>query len=169
MSTKEEDIHKFFERNPDFILNDDYKKAHSKLTLSRDGSELIPDFVLEPVDQEKFCDLLEIKSTFQKVFVIKKNRVRFSSAVYEACAQLRTYSLFFDDERNRYKVFNKHGVNIYKPRMFLIIGRKGKTNQIDAINASLDLPYVTIRSYDDVLSMAANKLNKIGYRIKSRD
>ncbi len=59
--SKEKDIQEFFERNPDFILNDEYKRAHPHLTLTKEGgTSLIPDFVLEPVDQNSLCDLLEL-------------------------------------------------------------------------------------------------------------
>ena len=59
---KEKDFQTFFERNPDFILNDEYKKAHPHIVLMKeDGDSLVPDFVLEPIDQNALSDLLELK------------------------------------------------------------------------------------------------------------
>nr|WP_083927849.1 cold-shock protein [Desulfobacter curvatus] len=44
---REQDLHDFFEQNPDFILTDDYQRAHSKIVLeSETDDKLIPDFVL---------------------------------------------------------------------------------------------------------------------------
>jgi hypothetical protein len=45
------DFQRFFERNPEFLLGDSYKNAHPHIVLSSEAGSLIPDFVLEPVDQ----------------------------------------------------------------------------------------------------------------------
>jgi hypothetical protein len=75
---REEDCQAFFERNPDFILNDDYKQAHPHLALATShGEELIPDFVLEPIDQTALCDRLELKLPSAQAFVLKKKQNAF--------------------------------------------------------------------------------------------
>jgi len=97
---REEWLQNFFERNPDFILNDEYKNAHSHVVLAdQAGKSLVPDFILEPMDQAGICDLLELKLPATPIFNLKARRIRFSAAVMEACAQLREYSMFFDDEK----------------------------------------------------------------------
>jgi CspA family cold shock protein len=98
---READLHDFFERHPDFILNDDYRAAHSKVVLESDEGPLIPDFLLEPATSNLLCDLLELKLPDVSIDVTKPRRVRFSAAVAEACAQLRTYRDFFEETRNR--------------------------------------------------------------------
>ena len=63
---KESDFQNFFERNRDFILNDDYKEAHPHVVLSRNTKEcLIPDFVLEPIQQgaEFFANVVYERTT----------------------------------------------------------------------------------------------------------
>lgn len=93
---KEKEFQDFFERNSSFIINDDYKRAHPHVVLTRDnGESLIPDFVLEPIGENSLSDLLELKLPSAPVFVLQKSRMRFSAAVLEACAQLREYSAFF--------------------------------------------------------------------------
>jgi hypothetical protein len=78
-STKEQALHEFFERNPDFILNTEYRRARSKIVLINENEKgLIPDFVLEPVNTDALCDLLELKLPTQKVFILKQSRTRFS-------------------------------------------------------------------------------------------
>lgn len=150
---KEADLQDFFERNPDFIKNDEYKKAHPHIALSSDAAHpLIPDFVLEPVDQARLCDLLELKLPSAQIFVLKENRQRFSAAVAEACAQLREYSLYFDEEKNRRFIEDTYGLTAYKPRMFVIIGRKGSVNPIQLRRMEMDAPGLNLRTYDDVLT-----------------
>jgi len=158
---RERDIQNFFERNPDFIINDEYKQAHGHVVLINSKSErLIPDFVLEPIDQTKLCDLLELKPPSARIVVLKKNRMRFSSAVLEACAQLRTYSRYFNDQNNR-NAFEKSyaGLRAFKPKMFVIIGRQGNIDPITIRDIQTDLPNLILRSYDEVLARMKWKLD----------
>ena len=158
-NTKEADIQDFFERNPDFIKNDEYRQAHAKIVLTREEAEpLKPDFVLEPIDQSRLCDLLELKLPSAQIFVLKARRQRFSADVFEACAQLREYALYFDEERNRRFVKEKYGLAAYKPRMFVIIGRRGSLSPIQLRNVELDAPGLTLRTYDDIAARMKAKV-----------
>jgi hypothetical protein len=155
---KEQDFQEFFERNPNFILNDEYRRAHSHLVLAQSSrGPLIPDFVLEPHNQKALCDLLEIKLPSAKIYRLQKNRPRFSSAVMEACAQLREYSLFFDEERNRKSIYDKYALRAFKPKMFVIIGRRGKMDPIEVRKMESDIPNVNIRTYDDLIERVRAK------------
>jgi cold shock CspA family protein len=153
-NVREEDCQAFFEKNPDFILNGEYREAHPQLVLENIlGQQLIPDFVLEPVDQNALCDLLELKLPSTQVFVLKKNRVRFSAAVLEACAQLRTYDRYFDQENNRNKFENTYpGLRAFKPKMFVIIGRQGRVDPFTKRDIQADLPNLMLRTYDEILA-----------------
>lgn len=153
---KEKDFQDFFERHRDFILNDEYKDAHPHIVLSNnEDKHLIPDFVLEPIDSSSLCDLLELKLPSVNIFVLKKNRPHYSAAVMEACAQLRIYSEFFDEENNRIAFQNTHpGLQAYKPKMFVIIGRRGEIDPFTRRGVESDLPNITLRTYDEVLSRA---------------
>jgi hypothetical protein len=150
---RESDFQSFFERQPNFLLNDEYREAHPQLVLScHDGSVLKPDFVLEPVDQYSFCDLLELKLPSAQLFVLKRNRPRFSAAVYEAAAQLREYSKFFEQEQNRTRFESAHPrLKLYKPRMFVIIGRRSTANPLLQREIQSELPNLILRSYDEIL------------------
>lgn len=165
----EQDFHEFFERNPQFILTDEYEAAHPKIVLTTDsGERMIPDFVLEPLDQSSLCDLLELKKPSASVFVLKKSRMRFSAAVMEACAQLREYSAYFDEERHRKAIQEKYGLLLYKPRMFVILGRKGKVSPIEIRRVEEDLPRLALRTYDDLILRAKAKIDRIkrgGFRV----
>lgn len=162
----ENDFQHFFERHPDFILNDDYREAHPHLILENaEGNCLIPDFILQPVNQSALCDLLELKLPSTEVFVMKKNRPRYSAAVYEAAAQLREYSRYFDEETNRAKFRDNYPLlNVYRPRMFVIIGRQGAENPTVARAIEAGMPDIYLRTYDDVLKRAKWKLGRMKAR-----
>jgi hypothetical protein len=69
-----------------------------------DEGDLIPDFLLQPFNSPRFCDVLDIKTPAASVMVLQKNRERFSSAVWDGVAQLRRYAEYFDDPRLRHRV-----------------------------------------------------------------
>jgi cold shock CspA family protein len=160
-NAKEKDFQDFFERHRDFILNDEYKDARSHVVLSSDeGKRLIPDFVLEPIDQSSLCDLLELKLPSVKIFILKENRMHYSAAVAEACAQLRMYSEFFDEEKNRITFEKTYpGLRAYKPKMFVIIGRQGKVDPLIRRSIESDMPNLILRTYDEVLNRAKWKVD----------
>ncbi len=160
--TKENDFQNFFEKYPKLIINDEYKRAHPHILLTRtDGEILIPDFLLEPLDQSSLCDLLELKLPSSQIFVMQKRRIRFSSAVFEACSQLRTYSQFFDEERNRKDIQERYGLLAYKPKMLVIIGRRGNISPIELRQMELDVPNLVLRTYDDLITRAKARLNTV--------
>lgn len=115
----------FFERHPEFILTEEHRVAHPHVVLESDlhKGRLIPDFVLEPLNPGALSDILEVKLPSAPLYVQKANRARFSAAVNEACAQLREYSAFFDRDENREKIAMRYGLQLYRPNLFLIIGR----------------------------------------------
>lgn len=162
-SGREADFQDFFERNPDFILNDEYRQAHPHVVLSRDdGEKLIPDFILEPVEQSSLCDLLELKLPSTGIFVLKKNRARYSAAVFEAAAQLREYSRFFDEEENRKRFQQTYqGLRAFRPRMFVIIGRQGNEDPIIKRSIQTEFPGLVLRTYDEVLERMKWKAEKM--------
>lgn len=165
--SKESDFQDFFERYPSFILPAEYKHAHAHITLAQEGSSsLIPDFILEPSDQGSLCDLLELKLPKHGVYVGTDNRKRFSSAIAEAAAQLREYRKFFDDTRNRNRVQDAYGLLSYKPKMFLVIGRRSQIDPMTARDIQMDAPDLVLRTYDEVLGRAKSVLSgmtRIGF------
>lgn len=153
-STREEDIHRFLEKNPSFVLGENYRKLHSKVLLEReDDGPLIPDFVLQPFDQE-LCDLLELKLPGEPVIVGSDNRRRFSSAVLSAVAQLRTYRDYFEDRGNREGILAKYGINAYRPRMSVIIGRLPTLNPLEYRRVADAHKDVRIVTYDELIARA---------------
>jgi cold shock CspA family protein len=144
----------FFERHPEFLLTEEHRAAHPHLVLESDRHKgrLIPDFILEPLKQGALSDILEVKLPSAALYVRKTNRARFSAAVSEACAQLREYSAFFDRGENRDKIASRYGLQLYRPSLFLIIGRTTGICPIleRRIQSDIGLP-LHLRTYDDVM------------------
>lgn len=158
-NSKEKDFQDFFDRHRNLILNDEYKDAHPHIALTKDdGESFIPDFILEPIHEGSLCDLLELKLPSAQIFVMKKKRMRFSAAVLEASAQLREYREFFNEEKNRRKIQEDHGLLAFKPKMFVIIGRRGDVNPIDVRKIESDFPNLNLRTYDDVITRTKAKV-----------
>lgn len=160
---REETLHDFFERYPEFILMDQYKALHSKIALESESSGiLVPDFVLEPIGQNNLCDLLELKLPTARVEVLQDRRERFAAAVLEACAQLRTYRDYFDEQANRDRFRERYGLEAFRPRMYVIIGRRGATDALEWRRIEDDLPMLNVKTYDDILERAKHMLAQFG-------
>src|SRR5205085_11808069 len=87
---------------------------------------------------------------------------RYSASVFEACAQLRTYAEFFDDPRNRDRVRERHGLDAFRPRLFLLLGRRGQLSPLDRRRADADIgERVTLKTYDDILDRVKNRLSRM--------
>lgn len=96
---------------------------------------------------------------------MKKNRPRYSAAVCEAAAQQREYGRYFDEETNRAKFRDKYPLlSVYRPRMFVIIGRQGQERPIAARAVEADMPDIDLRTYDDVLNRNKWKLERMKTR-----
>ncbi|WP_346428947.1 Shedu anti-phage system protein SduA domain-containing protein [Streptomyces sp. WAC 01529] len=161
MHTKERDLQSFFERNPEFLCGDTYEEARPHVVLKRDNDgPLIPDFALKPNNSNALCDLLELKLPKTKLLRVSKNRVRVSSAIMEASAQLREYQAYFEDCDKRAAVENSYGLRFFRPRMMVLIGKRSGYRAIDLRNAESDLPNLSIVTYDDVLERARSRIRK---------
>jgi anti-sigma B factor antagonist len=152
--TSEEDIHRFLETHPEFLLARDYTRFYSKVLLERETQgPLIPDFLLQPFDTE-LCDLLELKLPNEPVVVGHKNRKRFSGAVHTAAAQLRTYGDYFEDKRSREEIQRRYGIKAYRPRMTVVIGRTSDIDPIEYRRIATAQSDLKVMTYDDLLTRA---------------
>jgi hypothetical protein len=159
--TKEHHLHGFFERNPEFLCGDNYEEARSHIVLQRDtDGPLIPDFALKPTHADALCDLLELKLPKAKLIRVSKNRVRLSSAIMEACAQLREYKAYFDDHEKRAAIERTYGLRFFRPRMIVLIGKRSEYDPADLRNAEGDVPTLSIVTYDDIVERARARLRK---------
>jgi cold shock CspA family protein len=151
----------FLASHPHFLTGDDYASASSHIVLEREhDGPLIPDFVLKPHDPEGLADLVELKLPSAKLLIEKQNRVRLSAAVFEACAQLRAYSDYFESEDRRLAVADRFGIKVFRPRLYIVIGRRGKYDPAQFRAAERDLQSFTVRTYDDLIERARARLGR---------
>jgi hypothetical protein len=109
--------------------------------------------MLQPFDDD-LCDLLELKLPHEPIVVGRANRKRFSSAVQEAVAQLRTYRDYFDDRSRREEIQRRYGIRAYRPRMAVVIGRLTAMDPIEYRRIADGQKEVRIMTYDDLLKRA---------------
>lgn len=158
-SAKEEDFQRFFEIHPYFFRMWDYRDIYPHVYLTReDGGPLIPDFILVNPEMHKAM-LLELKMPSTKVVTRKPNRVRFSSAIEEAKSQLLEYKDWFDDSYNRTKLKERVGMEIYRPRMGVIIGSDQEFRSVIERQKLADrYSDIEVVTYDDIVEFAQRRL-----------
>lgn len=157
-SASESDFQSFFKVNQEFLSGLDYKTIHPQLVLyNNEGSDLIPDFMLEPMSS-KFCDLLELKLPYQSLVTRLHNesRMRFKASVNEAIAQLNEYRRYFESKENRKAFHELYGLEAYNPKMILVVGRSHHfMSDLQRRELQSLLPKdMEIWTYDDLLSRA---------------
>jgi hypothetical protein len=150
----EQDLQSFFEEHPHLLAGTSYDRVvpHPVLTRDEDGP-LIPDFMLEPIDQE-FADIVELKRPGVQLVAGSKNRARISRHITEALAQVREYRAYFDDQARREAVMKKYGIQAYRPAAAIVIGRDPGQGQDPLQLRRLwdDLPgFVKLLTYDALL------------------
>ena len=157
--TREDELQKFFEAHPQFFRMWDYRDVYPHVFLTREEQgPLIPDFVLVDPELQKAL-LLELKLPNSRIVTRKPNRIRFSSAVDEARAQLLEYRDWFDDSGNRAKLKDRFGFEIYQPRMGVLIGSSYDfRTAVERQKLSARYSDIEVVTYDDILTHAQRRL-----------
>ena len=155
----EHEFQRFFEKYPEFLLAlGHYGRIHPQLILHQDdGGALIPDFFLERMDSD-FCDICDLKKTSVNLVRQQSHRARFRDIVMEAIAQLTVYRDWFEDVEHRRTFRGKYGLEAFRPRVVLIIGRtQSYFGEVQRIRLEDALPsWVQLRTYDDIVVAARN-------------
>lgn len=157
--TKESDLQRFFEKHPHFMRKWEFRDIYPQVYLTReDDGPLIPDFLLiDPVLQQAM--VVDLKLPQERVVVGTKNRIRFSSAVEKARAQLLLYRDWFENKRNRQQIQERFGVEIYRPRIGVLIGRRTEfKSEFERQLLASRIPDVEVYTYDDIVTYAERRL-----------
>lgn len=130
------------------------KALHTEVSCEWQGVNLKaikPDFFV--VGPDGFADIVEFKlpELNGNTVVGRDNRGTFSAQINSYIAQTRVYRDYFDDPRNREYIENRHGFKVYKPRRFLIIGRRWHFNNSEWRAIAADYHELTIMTYDDLI------------------
>lgn len=157
--TTKDEIRSFLLDNPGIILGGEYKAAHPQILLRRDGRRpLQPDFVLEPISGE-LADIIDIEPAQHDAVVEVDGVAALTDVVTQACARLREYRDHFEEERHRVEIEDEHGIRVFRPRMFVVIGRAGRADALTQRRLETQMDDVTLRSWDDVLKVARERLD----------
>jgi hypothetical protein len=163
-STSESEYQHYFERHPHFLAGIEYENVlpHPILEREEDGA-LIPDFLLQPAGNQ-YADILDLKLPTEKLVVGRKDRLRFSSAVHEAIAQVREYRDYFEDQGRRERFASKYGFTSYRPSVAVIVGRTPAAQSEMKMRQIIDQlpPEVTITTYDVLLNRMRRMADRFG-------
>jgi thioredoxin 1 len=157
--TTKDEIRRFLEAHPDLILGGDYHTAHSQVLLRREGMQsLQPDFLVEPVAGE-LADVVEVEPAQREIATQSEGVTELTDVVVQACSRLREYRDYFESEKHRVEIEDDRGIRVFRPRMFVVIGRSGQTDSLTQRRLEAQLPDVSLRSWDDVLAVARKRLD----------
>lgn len=118
---------------------------------SEERDNIQPDFFV--VQPNGFADIVEFKlpNINKNTVVGIHNRETFSAWLHSYVAQTRVYSIYFDDPNNRSWFENKYGFKVYKPRRWLVVGRRGDFSSDIWREIMADYQGLEIMTYDDLI------------------
>jgi hypothetical protein len=154
--TPESAFQRFFEVNPEFLLTDEHLAARPGILLeSPEGFGLKPDFFLQRRDSPLW-DIAELKLPSEKLVRGRIQRRGLAAAVTRSLDQLRRYREFFLDSSLSAKFRTKYGLEVYYPRLTLIIGRDDAFGTYHE-RQRLTPPGARLLTYDDLLRLAKHR------------
>lgn len=125
--TNEADLQHFFERYPALLQGDEYDRVIPQAVIKPDDRRVNwrADFVLHPTFQTDFCKILELKlPDARSVKDPKSGHNAFYYEMHKAVEQLRDYGSAFSSSVVRNRFSRAYGVDVFKPDLQLVIGRK---------------------------------------------
>ncbi len=152
----EDDLQSFFEENRELLQDTRYKSVIPEAVIHRESGEVTApweaDFILSPADQEAFCKIIELKRPqFGTIKKERRGHAKFYRELHEAISQLRDYHEAFDSISTREKFQDRYGVEVFKPDLQLIIGRRWTSKEHQAMLVLQRRQHVEIRSWDGEL------------------
>ena len=152
--TTEPQITKFLEENS-FILKMAFGATNiyaekDCIWQSEERKAIRPDFFIESPNR---VDIVEFKlPTIKNNSVVgRENRESFCSQLNSYVAQTRTYANYFNDPNNRIWVQEEYGIDVYKPRRILIIGRRTDFNRKEWKEIVADYDNFDVITFDDLV------------------
>lgn len=152
--TTEPQITKFLEENS-FILKMAFGATNiyaekECIWQSEQRKAIRPDFFIESPNR---VDIVEFKLPTMKnnSVVGRENRESLCFQLNSYVAQTRTYANYFNDPNNRIWVQEKYGIDVYKPRRILIIGRRTDFNRKEWKEIVADYDNFDVITFDDLV------------------
>lgn len=133
-----------------FMGTDIYNEVICKWQ-SEKKDDLRPDFFVKRANG--YADIVEFKlqNVRSKTIVGRANREHFSSEINTYIAQTRKYCVYFDDPNNRNWFEREYGYKVYKPRRYLVIGRRNDFASDEWVEIKSDYSDLELITYDDLV------------------
>jgi hypothetical protein len=155
-STPEAVYQRFFEDHPEFLLTDQHLAVKPGVLLSAaEGFGLKPDFFLQRRDAPLW-DIAELKLPKEKLVQGRPARRGLAAAVRWGMDQLQRYREYFLDSGLAKTFHETHGLEVYHPKLTLIIGRDEAFGSYQE-RQRLAPPESRILTYDDLLRLAKHR------------
>jgi CspA family cold shock protein len=152
---REQDIQRFLEAHPEFLLGSEYDVAIPQVVLPLGaGDSLRPDFVLRPLAGVTWdAKIVELKLPGQPLLRKRPvHREAVFASVHNAVTQLRSYQRYFDEEANRAAFMRRMGFGVNRPKLALVLGRTEDFPPLERLaNVVADIAPVDLLSYDDLI------------------
>lgn len=118
---------------------------------SEERDSIKPDFFI--MRANGYADIIEFKLPKVKTTPVvgRTNREHFSAEISTYIAQTRVYATYFEDPNNRKWFKTKYGFDVYKPKRYLVIGRRNDFSSDEWIEIKADYQNLEIITYDDLV------------------
>jgi len=152
-NTQEEDLQYFFERYPELLVGNDYDVVIPQAVIVKDdNTQWKPDFVLAPKNQIEFAKVLDLKIPSMQIHKRPNSgHLNFSAKLWNGISQVKDYSREFDKQSVRDRFKNKYNIDVYKPDLHLIAGRKWDIMLMDRMRELLRETQVKVEDWDTTL------------------
>jgi hypothetical protein len=161
--TTETEITRFLARPENhFILSMRFGSTaiHSELSCdwqSDDKQPIRPDFFV--VQTNDFADIVEFKLPTANINIVgSDNRETLCAQINAYISQTRTYRNYFEDPNNRNWFEAKYGFRTYRPRRFLVIGRRWQFDSDTWREIVSDYQDLEILTFDDLVDCVVAQL-----------
>ncbi len=152
-STTERELQDFLVEYPELLRGDDYDRVIAQACIVTEQGNWYADFVLVPIDQRAFCQVLELKRPSTRLL---RKRITghsvFTQHLWSAITQLRDYGEAFDDARVRERFKEVYGVEVFKPELVLVAGRQWDLNLNQRIQDMQRREQVLLVDWDSYLA-----------------
>ena len=156
-SNSETDITSFLaEKENKFILNMGFggTKIHDQVICewqSENKNNIKPDFFVTKANG--YADIIEFKlPSFKGNSIVgRTNREQFSAEIQAYISQTRVYASYFDDPNNRKWFEERYGFKVYKPKRYLVVGRRKDFKNDEWVEIKADYNNLEIITYDDLV------------------
>ena len=162
---KENELQKFFERNPEFILDGEYSEAIPQVILKKEENDKksIPDFILKPNENIPVpAKIVELKLPNVEIIHNYTRAEAFTQKINLAVGQLRKYYRYFMSDENRKKFLEKYHFQVFCPRLALIVGKDIVDIDKETLNdLKTTFNGIDIITYNEVLAMYRQKIKHL--------